>query len=314
MTHPPKVAFFGSPAFALPVLEAILEHFEVVLVVAQPDKPAGRGNKLTPPAVASYAREKGLTLAQPEKLRKNLEFAQILRSSGAEVAVTCAYGKILPASLLEIPRYGFLNTHTSLLPRLRGAAPIQWALISGDTVTGTTIMQTDPGMDTGPIIVQEELEILPHWTALELSDALSKQASRLIVQALEGVDTLERTVQDDSQATSAPMLDKEDGLIRWTDSSAAVYNRYRGVFAWPGTYTFLIGKRLKVLKMRPGQGVGHTGEILGITENGVRVACASGAIELLEVQPENKGRMSALEWFRGFQVSVGQRFTDEKEI
>ena len=311
MTQPRKVAFFGSPAFALPVLEAILEHFEVVLTVAQPDKPAGRGNVLTPPAVAIYARAHGLALAQPEKLRKNLEFAEILRSSGAEVAVTCAYGKILPASLLEVPRYGFLNTHTSLLPRLRGAAPIQWALISGETRTGTTIMQTDPGMDTGPILLQESLEILPHWTALELSDALSQQAARLIVQALNGVETLERIAQDDSLATNAPMLEKEDGQIRWTDSSAAIYNRYRGVFAWPGTYTFQGGRRLKVLGMQPSAGSGHAGEILGLSEQGVLVGCGSGAIELLEVQPENKGRMSALEWFRGFQVSVGQRFGKE---
>jgi len=312
MTQKRKVAFFGSPAFALPVLEAILEHFEVTLVVAQPDKPAGRGNKLTPPAVAAYAREHGLALAQPEKLRKNLEFAETLRSSGAEVAVTCAYGKILPAYLLEVPRYGFLNTHTSLLPKLRGAAPIQWALISGETCTGTTIMQTDPGMDTGPIILQESLEILPHWTALELSDALSTQAARLIVQALNGVETLERTTQDDSQATNAPMLEKEDGQIRWTDSSTAIYNRYRGVFAWPGTYTFQGGKRLKVLGMRPSAGSGRVGEILGLSENGILVGCGSGTLELLEVQPENKGKMSALEWFRGFQVSVGQRFEGEK--
>jgi len=313
MTQPLKVAFFGSPAFALPVLEAILAHFEVILVVAQPDKPAGRGNKLTSPAVVTYAREHGLALAQPEKLRKNLEFAEILRSSGADVAVTCAYGKILPAALLEVPTHGFLNTHTSLLPLYRGAAPIQWALISGETRTGTTIMQTDPGMDTGPIILQESLEILPHWTALELSDALATQAARLIVQALENVETLERTIQDDSKATSAPMLEKEDGLVRWTDSSAVIYNRYRGVFAWPGTYSFLEGRRLKVLRMRPSAGSGHVGKILGLSENGILVGCGSGAIELLEVQPENKGKMSALEWFRGFQVAVGQHFKNQKE-
>ena len=311
MTHPRKVAFFGSPAFALPVLEAIRAEFEVVLIVAQPDKPAGRGNKLTPPAVASYARANNLTLTQPVKLRKNLEFEGLLRSSGAEVAITCAYGKILPLGLLEVPRFGFLNTHTSLLPKLRGAAPIQWALISGETLTGTTIMQTDPGMDTGPIILQECLEIEPHWTALELSHALSRQASSLIVQALRDVDTLERVSQDNSKATHAPMLEKEDGEIRWTDSSADIYNRYRGVFAWPGTYTFQGGKRVKVLKLRPLEGSGKAGEILGLSSEGVIVACGEGAIELLEVQPGNKGKMSALEWFKGFQVNVGNRFGKE---
>lgn len=177
----PRVAFFGSPAFALPVLDAIRERFEVVLVVAQPDKPVGRGLKLTPPPVAARATDLRLPLAQPAKLRGNTAFEAILRGSGADVAVTCAYGKILPASVLRVPRYGFLNTHTSLLPRYRGAAPIQWALIAGEAVTGTTIMQTDEGMDTGPVLLQQELAIEPAWTSLELSAALATQAAGLIV-------------------------------------------------------------------------------------------------------------------------------------
>ncbi|WP_027482239.1 methionyl-tRNA formyltransferase, partial [Deinococcus pimensis] len=259
---PRRVAFFGSPAFALPVFEAVRANFDVTLVVAQPDKPVGRGLKLTPPPVAARARELGLPLAQPEKLRRNAEFEETLRASGADVAVTCAYGKILPASVLDVPRLGFLNTHTSLLPRLRGAAPIQWALVRGETVTGTTIMQTDVGMDTGPIVLQEELPIAPDWTNVELAEALSAQAARLIVEALRGADTLPRVPQDDSLATHAPMLTREDGDVRWAESARAVYDRYRGVYGWPGSATTWRGARLKLLAMRPAEGAGEPGEVL----------------------------------------------------
>jgi methionyl-tRNA formyltransferase len=282
-----RIAFFGSPAFALPVLEALREHFEVVLVVAQPDKPAGRGLKLTPPAVAVRALELGLPLEQPQKLRQNTAFRDRLRDSGAEVAVTCAYGKILPQSLLDVPAHGFLNVHTSLLPRYRGAAPIQWALIEGETVTGVTIMQTDAGLDTGPILLQESLQIGPVETALEL-------------------DNLKPVPQDDSRATVARLLEKDDGRIRWDASSSAVYNRYRGVLGWPGSFFEVGGKRIKALELRPGAGSGIPGTVISF-DAGVVVACADGALELIVVQPEGKARMSALDWARGYQVKVGSR-------
>jgi methionyl-tRNA formyltransferase len=307
-----KVAFFASPDFALPVLTALSQRFEIVLVVTQPDKPAGRGNTLTACAVAKRARALGLPLEQPAKLRGNLEFAQILRDSGADVAITAAYGKILPKSLLGIPKYGFINTHASLLPLYRGAAPIQHALLEGQTITGMTLMQTDVGMDTGDILLQETLEIQPDWTSLELFEALSQQAARMIVPALERIETLPHTPQDHSQATHAPMLEREDGSIRWTDSSNAIYNRYRATFGWPGSYTFAAGKRLKVVKLHPRvdfgkdfESTGNPGEILDLTETGVLVATAHGAIELLELHPENKAKMTALEWFKNFQIRVG---------
>ncbi|WP_229723346.1 methionyl-tRNA formyltransferase [Deinococcus aerolatus] len=305
-----RVAFFGSPAFALPVLEAIRAQFEVVLVVAQPDKPVGRGLKLTPPPVAARAAELGLLLAQPDRLRRNADFAAVLRDSGADVAVTCAYGKILPASLLEVPRHGFLNTHTSLLPAYRGAAPIQWALIHGETVTGTTIMQTDPGMDTGPILLQEELPIAPQWTSLDLSDALAGQAARLIVTALErlGRGGLPPTAQDDAAATHAPMLVKEDGFVRWTDSALAVVNRYRGVAAWPQTTAFLNGARLKLGGLSVGEGVGGPGEVVGMDAEGLLVACASGAVRVQTIQPETRRPQPASVWATSAGAGVGTRF------
>ncbi len=304
----PKVAFFGSPAFALPVLEAIRERFEVVLVVAQPDKPVGRGLKLTPPPVAARAAELGLPLAQPERLRRNTGFEATLRGSGADVAVTCAYGKILPAALLAVPRFGFLNTHTSLLPAYRGAAPIQWALIRGETVTGTTIMQTDPGMDTGPVLLQEELPIEPGWTSLELSQALSGQAARLIVAALTRLGDLSPTPQDEAAATHAPMLVKEDGFVRWQDPARAVVDRYRGVAAWPQTTAFLGGARLKLGGLEPARGAGAPGEVLRVEADGVVIACGDGAVRVQSVQPEARKAQPAAAWASAAGVDAGARF------
>ncbi len=303
-----RVAFFGSPAFAVPVLEAVLAEHEVVLVVAQPDKPVGRGLKLTPPPVAARAAELDLALSQPERLRKNPAFEAALRESGAEVAVTCAYGKILPASLLQVPSFGFLNTHTSLLPQLRGAAPIQWALISGLNLTGTTIMQTDPGMDTGPVLLQEALPIMPNWTSLDLSAALQAQAARLIVRALGELDALVPTPQDAERATHAPMLSKQDGDLRWHDSAQQIYDRYRGVYAWPQTSAFVGGRRLKVTELRRAEGQGQPGEVLEVGAAGLRVACGDGAVWLVTVQPEGKKAMPAADWQRGSDLKVGERF------
>lgn len=303
-----KVAFFGSPAFALPVLDALRAEFDVVLVVAQPDKPVGRGLRLTPPPVAAHAAALGLSLAQPRTLRANATFAAQLRDSGAEVAVTCAYGKILPASVLEIPRYGFLNTHTSLLPRYRGAAPIQRALMAGETVTGTTIMQTDEGMDTGPILLQEELAILSDWTSLELSEALSQQAAGLIVRALHALPGLVPQPQDGGQATHAPLLVKEDGFVRWTDTAAQVVNRYRGVAAWPQTTAFLGGKRLKLTGLSVTAGQGQSGEVLHLDERGLTVACGEGAVRIQTIQPEAKKPQPAHLWAQAAGVARGTRF------
>jgi methionyl-tRNA formyltransferase len=302
----PKVAFFGSPAFALPVLSAILEHFEVVLVVTQPDKPSGRGMKLNPPAVAVRALELGLPLAQPAKLKVNLEFAANLRNSCADVAVTCAYGKILPASLLEIPGYGFINVHTSLLPKYRGAAPIQWALINGEPETGVTIMQTDPGMDTGPILTQQSLRIAPQETALELAPRLSSLGASMIVHALGNLDSLRPIPQDTALATHARMLEKNDARIDWQQSAEQIFNWYRGLAGWSGSFLMHGGRRIKVIQMRPLTTSGRAGRVLEF-DGGVVVAAGSGAIELLTVQPEGKPQMPALDWARGYGVKPGSQ-------
>jgi methionyl-tRNA formyltransferase len=300
-----RLALFGSPAFALPVLEGLRQKHDLALVVAQPDKAAGRGMKRSAPAVAARARELGLRLEQPARLKGNEAFHVLLQE--LEVAITAAYGKILPKSLLEIPQHGFLNVHASLLPRYRGAAPIQWALIRGESETGVTIMQTEVGLDTGPIRLQRRLEIEPHETAPELSRRLSLLGAEALLEALHALEqgTLPLIPQDDREATHAPMLGKHDGRVRWEDPATAVYNRYRGVYGWPGSWTFYKDKLLKIHAMRPSLGHGNLGEVLAITEEGIEVAVGEGSVLLETVQPPNRAKMPARAWANGYGVRIG---------
>lgn len=307
-----RTALFGTPAFAVPVLERLAAEHEVALVVTQPDAPAGRGMRVRPPATAARARELGLELAQPRRLHKNDAFAERLRDAELDVAVTAAYGKILPASLLRVPRHGFLNAHASLLPELRGAAPIQWALIGGHRRTGVTIMETEEGLDTGPIRHVLETDIGPTETAPELSERLSLLAAEAVSQALGALaeGRLPRRPQDDAQATLAPLLRKEDGDVRWIDPAGAVYDRWRGVLAWPGTRLRSGGARVRVDAMALGAEtgtVGEPGEVTRVGERTVRVACGHGAVQLLRVTPPGKRTMDAAAWARGARIAEGDR-------
>jgi methionyl-tRNA formyltransferase len=273
-----RVALFGTPAFALPTLDALHARHEVVLVVAQPDRRAGRGHTLTAPHVAVRARELGLPLAQPERLRRDAAFAEVLASLDLDVAVTAAYGQILPAALLALPRAGFLNVHASLLPRWRGAAPVQHALIAGDTETGVSIMQTEAGLDTGPVRLARALPIGPDDDALVLLDRLAELGARTLVEALDLLvaGTLPSLPQDEALATLAPRLTKDDGRIRWHDSAGRVRDRHRGVTGWPGSWCMAPGPReaqpLKVHGMTMAPGSGPPGS--GATGSG---ATGSGA-------------------------------------
>lgn len=312
-----RVAFFGSPAYAVPALDALDAAHDVVLVVAQPDAPAGRGMKLRTPPVAARAKALGRPLAQPSTLKRNAGFAATLRDVGADVAVTVAYGKILPASLLDVPPHGFLNAHASPLPSGRGAAPIQWALIRGATETAVTIMQTDPGLDTGPIRLVRPVPIHPEDTYPTLADRLAHASADALLEALERLarGTLPSTPQDDDAATYAPLLVKADGALDWTASASAIWNRFRGVIAWPGTRTRIAGTTLKVDALRPvDAGPPHAptdaapGTVLRVDEAGVRVACGDGAVRLERVTPPGKPGMPAADWARGARVTAGDRF------
>jgi len=309
-----RVALFGSPTFALPVLDALLARHEVALVVAQPDKPAGRGNRLTPPPVAMRARELGVRLEQPARLKRNEAFLELVRELDLDVAVTAAYGKILPQALLDIPRHGFLNVHASLLPKYRGAAPIQWALINGETETGISIMQTEAGLDTGPVRLVRRLTIGPHDTAVTLFDKLSELGAAALIEALERLERgdLPSCPQDDAQATHAPPLGKDDGSIRWADPAGKIYDRYRGVFAWPGSHTVFAGKTLKVPQLRSTRtdGSATPGVVVAVSHEGVVVGSGAGEVLLETVQPAAKARMPAYAWANGYGVTAGSRLGD----
>jgi methionyl-tRNA formyltransferase len=309
-----RVALFGSPGFALPVLDALLAEHEVALVVAQPDKPSGRGNKLTPPPVAVRAGELGVRLEQPARLKRNEAFFELVRELKLDVAVTAAYGKILPQTLLDIPRHGFLNVHASLLPKYRGAAPIQWALIDGETETGISIMQTEAGLDTGPVRLVRRLAIGPHDTAPTLFDKLSVLGAEALVEALERLERgdLPSCPQDDASATHAPLLSKDDGRIRWNDPAVQLYNRHRGVFAWPGSWTVFAGKVLKVPQLSPvyTDVGGNPGEVTAVSPGGVVVGSGAGGVLLETVQSAGKPQRPAYAWANGYGVTVGTRLGD----
>ncbi|GAA6763122.1 MULTISPECIES: methionyl-tRNA formyltransferase [Thermus] len=301
-----KVAFFGTPEWAVPVLDALNRHHQVVLVVTQPDKPKGRGLKPAPSPVAQYAEAHELPLWKPKSLKGNEAFLKAFREAAPEVAVTAAYGKILPREVLEVPPWGFLNLHPSLLPKYRGPAPVTWALIRGEKETGVAIMKTEEGVDTGPLYALWRTEIGPHEDALALSERLRDKGIELLLKVLEDLPHLTPTPQE-GEPSYAPLLTKEEGRIRFGESAQAIYNRHRGVQPWPGSYFFHGGKRVKVLALRPEPGEGEPGVVQAVDREGVLVGTGEGLIRLLQVQPEGKRPMPAADWARGYGVTPGTR-------
>lgn len=314
MTAPLRVAFFGSPAYALPSLDRLAAEHDVVLVVTQPDAPAGRGMALRPPPVAARAHELGIDVAQPARIRSDADFLARFRDLAPDVAVTVAYGQILPQHLLDVPTHGFLNAHASLLPAWRGAAPVQWALIAGDDETGVTIMQTEAGLDTGPVRHVRRTTIEADETARELFPRLAALSADALAEALRDLadGTLGREPQDDDAATHAPLLHKEDGDVRWTDTATQVVNRYRGVAAWPGSRFRHGSSAVRVDRMvlapdrtdRPPTG-DAPGTVRAIDASGVEVACGEGAVLLQNVTPPGRRSMPASDWARGARLEIG---------
>jgi methionyl-tRNA formyltransferase len=310
---PLRTVFFGTPAFAAPALETLIASpvTEVLAVVCQPDRPAGRGRKLTPPATKAVAEEHGIPVWQPEKLR-GTDFAERLAELRPDIGVIAAYGKILPPDVLAVPRHGFLNIHASLLPRHRGAAPIQWALILGDRETGVTIMQVEEGCDTGPIIAQERCEILEDDDARSLSDMLSMVGASLMLSTLERLaheGRLEGRPQDEAQATRAPLLKKEDGILDWSQPAATIFNRVRGLTPWPGAQTLADTLPLKILQAEPipaHHPSAQPGEVVeSDARRGFVVATGSGFLLIQRVQPAGKAPMSGADAVKGGWVRAG---------
>jgi methionyl-tRNA formyltransferase len=288
-----RIAFFGTPEFAVPTLRALAHEHEIVLVVAQPDKPSGRGMKLHAPPVADAARALGLPLLQPPKIR-NEEFLSQVAASAPEIGIVVAYGKILPNALLEIPRHGFLNIHGSVLPKWRGAAPIQRSIEAGETATGVTIMRVDEELDHGAILQIETLTIGPEEHTPHLAARLSALGAEALSHVLREWGSLHETPQDHAAATYAAKLDKAEGLVRWSDPATVIFNKYRAFDPWPGVYT----ESMKLLELARAEGGGTPGTILRIEDDGVVVACGDGALKLIAVQRAGKPRTSAVDLAR----------------
>jgi methionyl-tRNA formyltransferase len=310
----------GTPEFAVPSLERLIDDgHEVAAVFTQPDKPAGRGKLLHEPPVKTFAREHGIPVHQPAKIKSNEEVRSVFENVSPDACVVAAYGKILAAWLLAIPRLGCINVHASLLPNYRGAAPINWAMANGERETGITIMQMDAGMDTGPMLARRATPIGEEETAPELSSRLAQLGAELLSETLPRVELgeVEPVSQDDSEATYAPMLKREDGLIDWSMNARAIANRVRAFQPWPGTYTNFRGGRLIVWRAHeavdaPYSSGAEAGTILGIVDSGIMIACAgSTALLVEEVQVEGKRRVPAREFANGARLQSSDRINKE---
>ena len=301
-----KVLFYGTPEFALPAFHAVRDAHEIVTVVTQPDRPAHRGQKLTPPAVKVAAEAAGLPVLQPPRLR-DPGWPERLRVLGAEVAVVVAFGQILPQAVLDAPARGSINIHGSLLPKYRGAAPIQWAIIRGETVTGITTFQMDAGMDTGAMLLQAETAIGLEETAGELSARLAPLGARVILDTLARLDTLRATPQPEG-ATLAPRLKKSDGALDWSRPARDLVNLVRGCNPWPGATTSTPAGPLAVWRARAVEGAGAPGTLVA-HERTLAIATGDGALLPLEVQPESRRAVAWDEYLRGARLTAGRALT-----
>lgn len=315
-----KLVFCGTPQFAVPTLETLIAAgHEISLIVSQPDRPVGRTQQMTAPPVKQTAQAAGLRVMQPEKIRNNAEFRAELESIQPDAIVVVAYGRIIPPWMLSLPRLGCINLHASLLPKYRGAAPIQWAVAMGENVTGNTTMLLEEGLDTGPILLQQARAILPEETAADLFEELAVGGAPLVVETLAGLQkgSIKPQAQDHARATLAPLLTREDGRMDFAAHTAEeLKNRWRGFQPWPGAFTTLEGKKLIVHRLAIG---GADSEVLDLPadaapgvailrEQRLFVSAARGTwMELLEVQLEGKKRVSAAEFLRGHQHAAAMR-------
>ncbi|HKC94652.1 MAG TPA: methionyl-tRNA formyltransferase [Nitrospira sp.] len=304
-----RVIFMGTPEFAVPSLEALLKSDDqVVGIVTQPDRPKGRGQSLTSSPIKLIAERERLPLLQPTKM-KDPGFLDALRAWKPDLITVAAFGRILPPVILNLPPRGCMNVHGSLLPKYRGAGPIQWAIINGETETGITTMLMDEGMDTGAILLQERHPINVEDTAGTLSTRLAEVGGQLLIKTIAQLKagTLVPRQQDHSLATLAPLLKKEDGVIDWAMSAMAIVNRIRGLTPWPGAYTFAGKERWTIWRAEAiaEQGNGLPGTVTQVTKDAVHVATGHGVLALREVQPANRRRMTVSEYLAGHPISAG---------
>lgn len=310
-----RIVFMGTPEFAVPSLDALLASGDqVVGIVTQPDRPKGRGQQLTPSPIKLIAQREQIPLLQPVKM-KAPEFMEPLKAWQPDLIAVTAFGRILHPGILALPPMGCVNVHGSLLPKYRGAAPVQWAVINGDPETGITTMLMDEGMDTGAMLLQERMPILPDDTAGTLAPRLAALGGRLLVETIRQLKagTLKPVPQNHSHATLAPLLKKEDGAIDWTMHAGVLAHRVRGLSPWPGAYTSLQGERWTVWKaVATANGESAApGTIVRVTKSSLSVATGEGLLEITEIQPANSKRLTVAQYLAGHSVAAGQRFEPE---
>jgi methionyl-tRNA formyltransferase len=310
-----RIIFMGTPQFAVAPLRALAAAgHDIAGVVTRTDKPAGRGRTLAAPPVKLAAQELGLVVHQPKRVR-DPEFIGLLKQIGPDAIVVAAYGQILPREVLTLPRYGCVNIHASILPAYRGAAPINWAIIRGEQETGNTIMLMDEGMDTGAILMQERIPITREDTAGSMAEKLSVLGAGLITTALPliAAKSLSPVAQDSSKATLAPLLKKGDGLIDWDLSADEIHNRVRGLSPWPGAYTFLDEKMVKIIRSEAIGESGEAGLLYEKDKDTLETGTGRGRLRILSLQPEGKKPMAAGEFMRGHRGVAGKKFESRKE-
>jgi len=306
-----RIVFLGSGAFAIPSFEALIDAgHDVAAAVTQPDREKGRGRVLAPPPLKPVADERGVAVHQPRRIRESAA-QETLRALAPDVQVVVAYGQILPRSVIDIPRHGTVNVHGSLLPRYRGAAPVQWAIVNGERETGVTTMLIDEGLDTGPTLLSRSTPIGAEETAAELEPRLAAIGAEILVETLAEIaaGTLTPAPQDHARATLAPIIKKEDGRLDWTMPAEALARRVRGFHPWPGTFTTWRGQPLKILRARAEAGGGLAPGELEADRDGLLVGCGQGTrLRLLEVQPESRRPMTAAAFAAGLRLGPGARF------
>lgn len=305
-----KLVFCGTPQFAVPTLEALIQTHEIGLVVTQPDRPQGRGLELAAAPVKQTAQKHGFRIEQPDKIKNNAEFRALLESIAADAVIVVGYGRIIPPWMLTLPKYGNINLHGSLLPKYRGAAPIQWAIANGERVSGATTMLLNAGLDTGDILLQRELGIEPDETAITYGRRLAEIGADLMIETLRSVEkgAITPRPQDHNQASLAPILKKEDGKADFSLPAEVIYNRLRGFQPWPGCFTSFRGKKLSIAAAKPHQESQKLsfGEIF-VEGDRVLIGCREGTLEVLEVQPEGKRKMSIGDFVRGYRPHERER-------
>ena len=310
-----RVIFMGTPDFACPTLQKLIDRGEqVVAVVTQPDRPKGRGQRLMPTPVKDLASRYSIPVCQPHKVRAP-DFIELLHTMAPDVIVVVAFGQILPKSLLDIPRLGCINVHASLLPRYRGAAPLNWCIINGERETGVTTMLMDVGLDTGPMLLKRSTPVDENEDIVSLHDRMSAMGAELLSETLDGLaaGTIVPQGQDDSLSCYAPMLKKEDGRIDWHRDARSIHNQVRGLAVWPVAFTVLGDQVLKVYQTRTAGGSGLPGTVLRADKHGLEVACLKGSLIIEEMQLAGKKRLDAASFLAGHAVPAGALFSGDHD-